>query len=140
MHNSYTYIYIYANSYLYIPSLVRQAKASAHAARINMNLNTEINNLNNDDLKQCLRSVTAEISRLTGTLEKAVSRLEDIEKSSFLSEDEIEVGDTLEITNNYQGLKGRHAEVTRLIEYYVWLILNKNDKPFKRKKSNVVLV
>ena len=105
-----------------------------------MNTNTDINSLNNDDLKQYILSVTAEISRLTGRLEKAVSRLEDIEDSSFSSEDEIEVGDTVEITNNYQGLKGRHAEVTKVTKYYVWLILNKRDKPFKKKKSNVVLL
>ena len=97
----------------------------------------DINTLSNDDLKQYILTVTAEISRLTGHLERAVERLEDIEDSSFESVEEIVAGDKVKITNNYQGLKGKKAFVTKVTDYYVWLTLRANDKPFKKKKSNV---
>ena len=103
---------------------------------------TDINRFNRDELKEGIVELSSEISRLSDLLKTAVERLDDLEDASFEpEEDNLEVNDKVKILNNPKGLKGKEARVTKVTDYYVWLMLddvrNLRERPFKKKKTNV---
>jgi transcription elongation factor len=53
---------------------------------------------------------------------------------------EIQVGDTVEITNNYRDQLGEQGVVTRVTEKQVNIRLNSTGRTIRKKKSNVRIV
>ena len=75
---------------------------------------------------------------MTGLLSLSVERLDDLDDASFEpEEEELAVDDRVKILNNHKGLKGKEATVFKITDYYVWIVLDDKDKPFKKKKTNV---
>jgi hypothetical protein len=60
------------------------------------------------------------------------------ERESFINNDNnIELGNVVEITNNYKNLQGTRGTVIKVTKHQVTIKLEDNNEVIKRKKSNV---
>jgi preprotein translocase subunit YajC len=87
-----------------------------------------------------------EIQRLSRDIENLATRLNQLileenqetrENQLQESDDDYQIGDRVQITNNYRGLRGTQGIVTNVTAQQVSIQIEGNRRPINKKKTNV---